>query len=294
MNKTRKDLTKETVRYYWHHMRQYPKHVVGLAVGLPVTILINSVLPPLILANVLNRLSRHEFTRHDVWGSFGPQLVGYALLAFVGGAVAWRIVDWLDWRLEGNVERDIAREVFDHLQKQSAGFHANHFGGSMVSQTSKLMGSYIRFADTTVFGVLPMLLSILFMSIVLGTRSVIYAAVILAFATIYIVSSFYVTRPVRRSGAEQSARESAQTGVLADAITNVMAIKSFAGLTYENKRFARATNHTQDGLFGMLHDHQRQQIYFSMLMSLIQGATLLMAVIGVVIYDANIATVFLI
>ncbi|HUB93310.1 MAG TPA: ABC transporter ATP-binding protein [Verrucomicrobiae bacterium] len=294
MDKTRKDLTKETIHYYWRHMRQYPKHVIGMAVGLPITVLVNSVLPPIILAGVLNRLSRHDFTKHSIWGSFGPELVGYALLAFAGGAVTWRIVDWIDWRLEGHVERDIAREVFDHLQKQSASFHANHFGGSMVSQTNKLMGSYIRFADTTVFGVLPMFLSILFMSIVLGTRSVAYAIVILAFATLYIVSSFYVTKPVRRSGAEQAARESAQTGILADALTNVMAIKSFAGLTHENRRFAEATDHTRDGLFSMLRDHQRQQIYFSTLMSLIQGATLLMAVIGVVVYDANIATVFLI
>lgn len=163
----------------------------------------------------------------------------------------------------------------------------------MVSQSSKLMGSYIRFADTSVFSVLPLLFTLAFVCLVLGHISIWYALVILLFAIIYLISSFYVTRPVRRLGAEQAARESAQTGVLADAITNVMAIKSFAGGAFENKRFAKATDHTRAGLFAMFRDHQRQQVYFSTIMSVISATALLMAVIGVVVYDADIATVFL-
>lgn len=292
--KPRKDLTYKTIRYFSRKAWKHPKYIIGLAIALPITVLLNSVLPPIILANVLNRLSTHDFIPHKVMASFGPELIIYALLVVAGGAGGWRIVDWLDWRLEGYVERGIAREVFDHLQKQSSTFHANHFGGSLVSQTNKLMGSYIRFADTTVFNVLPLLWSLLFMSLILASHSVIYGAIIIIFAALYIASTFYVTRPVRKLGAEQAARESAQTGVLADSITNVMAIKSFTGADYENKRFARATAHTQAGLFAMLRDHQRQQAYFSSMISLISGGTLVMAVIGVVVYGVNIATVFLI
>ena len=291
--KNRKDLTKQTIRFYFQHAWKYRKHMIGLGLAIPFTVLINSVLPPIILANILNRLSRHDYIPHQVWASFGPELVLYVGIVMAGGLIGWRFVDWLDWRLEGNVERDIAREVFDHLQKQSATFHANHFGGSMVSQTNKLMGSYIRFADTTVFSVLPLLFSLLFISIVLGRISVWYALILLLFALIYISSSFFVTRPVRKLGAEQAARESAQTGVLADAITNVMAIKSFGGSTFENQRFAAATNHTRAGLYAMLRDHQRQQTYFSSVVSVITGSAVIMAVVGVVVFGANIATVFL-
>ncbi|HET6924607.1 MAG TPA: ABC transporter ATP-binding protein, partial [Candidatus Saccharimonadales bacterium] len=289
----RKDLTKQTIRFYFRHAWRYPKHVIGLAISIPCTVLANNIIPPIILANVLNRLSRHDFQSHRVWASFGPELSMYAAIVILAGVTGWRIVDALDWRLEGNVERDIAREVFDHLQQQSATFHANHFGGSMVSQTNKLMGSYIRFADTTVFNVLPLLFSLLFICIILGHIAVWYALIILAFAVLYIVSSFYVTRPVRRLGAEQAARESAQTGVLADAITNVMAIKSFSGSAYENKRFAKATDHTRAGLLSMLRYNQRQQAYFSTIVNVISASALLMAVVGVVVFGANIATVFL-
>lgn len=291
--KTRKDLTKATVSYYWRHAKQYPRYLVGMAFAIPFTILINTVIPPIILANVLNRLSRHDFVSHQVWHSFGPELVAYGLLVLCGGVVGWRIVDWLDWHLEGNVERDMAREVFDHLQQQSATFHANHFGGSMVSQSSKLLGSYVRFADTTVFSVVPLLFSIMFICVVLGRISIWYALIILGFSVAYMVSSFYVTKPVRKLGAEQAARESAQTGVLADAITNVMAIKSFAGAKAENKRFAKATDHTRAGLFAMFYHHSRQQSFFATVTAIISASALAMAVVGVVDFNANVATVFL-
>ena len=292
--KSKQDLTRETLRYYWSHAWAYKARVIGLLFAVPLTVLVNNILPPLILANVLGKISRHQYVPHHVWQSFGPQLVFYALLVFAGGAIFWRLVDWLDWRLEGNVERDMAREVFDHLQRQSANFHANHFGGSMVSQSSKLLGAYIRIADTTVFGVLPLMSSVVLITVVLAHYSLVYGVVILLFSVLYMICSFYITRPVRRRSAEQAARESAQTGVLADAITNVMAIKSFAGLPHENQRFARATDHTRAGLFAILQAHHRQQTVFSTLLSLISAGALVMAVVGVVVYGANVATVFLI
>jgi hypothetical protein len=73
----------------------------------------------------------------------------------LGWIVTWRIVDYFLWRLEARVQGDMAQRCFGHVIGQSADFHANSFGGSLVSQTNKLMGSYVRIADTTVFQTLP-------------------------------------------------------------------------------------------------------------------------------------------
>lgn len=64
--KSRKDLTKETLAFYWRHAWSYPRYVVGLGFAIPFTVLVNNILPPIILANVLNKLSRHEFLDHHV------------------------------------------------------------------------------------------------------------------------------------------------------------------------------------------------------------------------------------
>lgn len=287
------NMTKETLKYYWRHASRYPAYLAVMFVTVPLTVLAGSYITPLITANVLNRLSQHAYMPHNIWGSFGGDIVLYAVLQIGSGVIGWRIIDHFAWRLEGKVERDIAREVFNHLLDQSPNFHANRFGGSLVSQTNKLMGSYIRFADTTAFMVTPLLSGLIFAIIILATRAPLYALVFAIFAIVYIASSSFVTAPIRREGARQAAAESAQTGSLADAVTNVMAIKSFASGNYENERFARTTDNTHRQLIHLARTHQKQQLYFSVMGNGVMALSLLMAVIGAMLFNTNLATVFL-
>lgn len=290
---SQKHLTKHTARYFWRHAQQYKKLLAGAGVAIPLTVLVNQILPPIILANVLDRLSRQDFVAGDVWGSFGPTLLLYAALLF-GGSLLWRAVDFFVWRLEANVEKDIAEEVFGHLVAQSASFHANHFGGSLVSQTNKLMGGYLRVQDTTLFQVVPLICGVVFSAVVLLAVAPLFAGMLVVFSVLYIICAITVTRKVRKLSSQHAALESQQTGFLADAVTNAMAIKSFAGRKYETKRFASATRQTRTSLLRFSRAHQRQMFVFGSLLSTISALALVMAVIGVLLFDANVATVFLI
>lgn len=290
----KRDLTKQILQFHWRNAKKYPKYVVGLAISVPITVLVNNYLPPLILATVLNRLSKHDFQPHHIWASFGTSLVLYALLAIGSGVIFWRIVDYLDWHLEAKVERDLARRVFNHLMDQSANFHANTFSGSLVSQTSKLLGAYIRLADSTIFQLIPLFSSLVFATVILAPRTPLFVVALLLFAAFYIVSSIFVTRKVRVLSARHAAAESDQTGYLADMITNVMAVKSFAGSRFERKAFDKATALTERRLLEQGHGHQSQQVYFSTVAGVISGLSLTLAVVGVMTFNANLATVFLI
>ena len=288
------NLTKQTLLFYWQNVWKYPHYVIGVLISVPLTVLVNNYLPPLILANVLFKLSKGEFQPHHIVASFGKDLLAYTILVLTGSIIGWRVVDMFDWRLEANVERNIAQRVFGHLLSQSAGFHANHFSGSMVSQTNKLMGSYVRFADTTVFQVLVMISNLLLAAIILANRAPLYVVVLFIFSFFYISSSFFVTRKVRRLSVIQADAESKQTGYLADSITNVMAISSFAGIRHEKHEFAKATNRTRNHLFDIMRANLKQQTYFSIVISTISALALAMAVVSVMVFNANIATVFLI
>ena len=288
------NITKETVRLYWGHARRYPFHLYGALLAIPFAVLVNQFLPPLIIANVLARLSRHDYNGHDVWGSFGPSLVTYAALVILGGVFAWRLGDQCNWRLEGKVHRDMAQRVYDHLLKQGANFHANHFSGSLVSQTNKFMSGYVRFADTTMYQVLPLLTGLAAAVVILGGRAPAYVGALLLFSAIYITAAFFITKPVRVVSAEHASAESEQTGYLADSITNVMAIKSFSGGAYERKAYARKTEKTRSLLTKLMFAHAKQQMAFGGLMNVISAMALLMAVVSVMVWNANIATVFLI
>jgi ATP-binding cassette subfamily B protein len=281
------------VRYYWRHAMVYKRWFQGLFVVLPLTVLINGYLPSLILAGVLSKLSQHQYIPGDLWGSFGPAIVWYvALLA--GGIGAWRVVDKLVWHLEQNVQRDIAQEVFRHMLSRSSDFHANNFSGSLVSQNSKLLGGYIRMSDTTIFQLMPLVSGVVISIIILAPRAPLFGIALATFASIYLLLAFVASRPVRHLSGIHSESESQQTGFLADAITNVMAIKSFARTDYEQKRFAKVTEQTRSHLRAFARVHQRQMNSLGAMNRTISAASLLIAIIAVMKFDANIATVFLI
>lgn len=286
--------TKKVVRYYLKQAGRYPKHLALLSIAIPSAVISNNVLPPLVLAHVIDRLSRHDYVSGQPWQSFGNEIVLYTVLAFSAGLIFWRIVDGINWRLEGNVERDMAQQVFKHLADQSADFHANHFGGSLVSQNNKLLSSYIRLADTTFYGALPLFTTIFASAAILFTKAPFFAIGLVVFAFTYLVVAFKISAPARKKGAQHAAMETKQTGYLADAITNAMAIKSFASDDAELKRFAKATENTKHSLVRLARTIQLQMVGFTSMTSILTVGALIAAIVAVVNFNANIATAFLI
>ncbi len=285
--------TSKTLRLYWHHMWRYPLYVIGILLVTPISILSEQYLSVLILAGVLDRLSKGNFTPNHFWADFGASVLLYAVLMLVG-TIGWRIIDAFNWRLEAGVQRDIAQRVYAHLIDQSANFHANRFGGSLVSQTNKLMGSYIRFADTTIYQVLQLVTGLIFTIIILAPRVPLFVLLLVLFSLTYIVSGFFVTRKVRFLSSEQASLESKQTGYLADSVTNIMAIKSFAGGHYERGRFGRIAGMTREGTLAVMRASQKQMAYFSVMNRLILILAMIMAIISVTVFNVNIGITFLI
>src|SRR5206468_12831295 len=87
---------------------------------------------------------------------------------------------------------------------------------------------------------------------------------------------------------------SKQTGYLADAITNAMAIKSFARGRYEAKKYSAITETTAGHLLNLMRAQRRQLNIFDIVITTMQTLALLFAIISVMHFKANIATVFLI
>jgi len=286
--------TKETIKLFWQHAKRYPKYTYTLLALTPVTTFIYEFLPPLIMANIINRLSTGDFEKHDLWGSFGNDILLYGGLSALGAIVAWRVLVVLIWRLEANVVRDMAQRLYSHLLLQSSDFHANHFGGSMVSQSAKLTGSYIRFADTTVFNVIPFLCSIVFTVVILAPKAPLFVVLLVACAIAYMISAVFVTKRVRKLNAQEATLHSKQTGIFADGITNVMAIKSFGAGASERQHFADATEVTRSKTHELLRAVTRQDMFFTSITTGVKIIALVMAAAGIVLFDADLATAFLI
>ena len=84
--------TQKTFKLYWQHAKKYPGYVAGLVTVLPLTVLVHQFIPPLIAAGILNRLSKGDFAKGDLWQSFGHNLLWYGAATLIGGVILWRIV----------------------------------------------------------------------------------------------------------------------------------------------------------------------------------------------------------
>jgi len=196
--------------------------VVACLLAAPLTILVDTIAPPLIVARVLNRLSTGDYQPNQLWASF-PRRADQLRRGGRRGIrrhLAGGRLHPLAARGPGAAGHGAA--LLRAPDRAVADFHANNFGGSLVSQTNKLLGSYVRIQDTTVFQLVPL-------TCMVGSIVAIMSVQRRCSRSSWRCSRGlrghrgFVSRPVRRIGAEHAATDSAQTGNLADAVSNVMA-----------------------------------------------------------------------
>jgi ATP-binding cassette subfamily B protein len=285
--------TKQILKTYWQHAWQYPKYVIALLITVPIAVISLRLLPPLIASKILDDLSKENYAPGDVWGSFGQEMILYGLIVFMGGVVAWRVVIYLIWKLETYVQRDLYRKMFDKFMNLGADFHANSFGGSLVSQTSKFIGSYVRLQDTFTFQIYTLFWSFVFISLILYPKAPGFVWAFWIFSIIFIAFAVTLSRRVRHLTAIEARAQNKTTGYLADSIANVMAIKSFAGGKSERERFDKVTEKTRLKGLDVMWATTKRDIASSSITGTIGIAALIAAIIAVVNHDADIGLVFL-
>ena len=286
--------TKQTIKLFVSHATRYPQFLVPLLIVLPLNILLGDFVQPFITSQVLQKIAQNDYNPHDLWSSFGGLLVTFSIISVLTAVIGWRIIVWLIWHLELRVVRDISQRIFDHLMRMSAGFHANRFGGSLVSQANKLTGSYIRFTDSTIFNLYTLVIAITATIVVLAPRVPLYAIALVILSVAYIIGTMYFSRSVRQANTLEAEAQSKQTGYLADSISNVMAIKSFAASKFESNGHWKIATHAKDMGHRSLRTTTQRETYASLITSSISIAAITLAVVGVGWFHADVATVFLV
>lgn len=283
-----------TIKLFVGHAFRYKRFSVTLLFSVLATILVMHFLQPYIQSEILQKISTGDYNPANLWADFSGYLIAYALAVLGSGVLGWRFNIWLVWKLEMLVTRDIATRVFDHLMTMDASFFSTRFGGSLVSQTNKLVSSYIRFADTIIFNLYGLLISIVATIMILGPRVPAYAFCLLVLTLIYIVGSVYFSKPVRVANRKQAEQESRQTGQLADSISNIMAVKSFAAESLESKRYWKEATKTKKATHRSMVTTTYRETFSSIMTSTVGIAALFIAVFGTSYLGADIATLFLI
>jgi ATP-binding cassette subfamily B protein len=224
-------------RYTCRYLREF---LVG-AFGAVFAVIVQNMIPPLIVAKIFSKL-QFSYSHHQplIFGRFVPYLIFYGA-AMLLGVFFWRVQAFYVWKFEIKVKRDMANDIFNHLQSQSQRFHSDRFGGALVSQANKFVSAYERLMDDFIWYILPSLTTIIVAIGVLAFISYPYAIILFVITLTYLIIMWRRVSSQLPFNSEVANLESRQTAALADAITNMNTIRAFAGEKYESKRFAKVS-----------------------------------------------------
>ncbi len=284
-------MQKQSIKLFWQATRRY-KLQRTLALFFPtLAVLVNAIIAPYVLSLFLNKLQAGHITLANSWNL----IITYAVLIFLGEVLVWRLALYFTWTFQVNSQRDLYLSIYEKLSKEDIAFHSNRFGGSLVSQSTKLIGSLERFWDMIIWSGIPILTTIFGSIITLsilgmwqyGLFLVVYAAL---FAVVVVLGSRFLAERNRN----EAAASNRTSGVLADMVTNVSTVKAFGREEYEYKKAQETINTWRDASFQLKWGVLGATSAFSSMYALGATVAFIFAVLGAQYGIASVGTVYLI
>lgn len=228
----KQSLTRRTLHYYWIATRNH--------LGLFVTVVLATIGfvgfltygNPYVMSLIVDRVSQGSVPSDQVFEVFGPYIA--ALIAInVLGQTCSKLQDYSLWKLQIAVNYDLATMAFDALSNQSMSFHSNRFGGTLVSQTSKFMSAYTQLLQNVTFPFLPVICSVVFTCSILAPLVPVYVAVLLVLLFAYASVSYVMYKRILHLNEKAASAQNQLSGELSDAVTNILAVKTYGREDYE-------------------------------------------------------------
>jgi ATP-binding cassette, subfamily B, bacterial len=269
--------TSYTLRTYWQHTKKYSRRLLFIYPSMAIAQLAEDMLSPLLISGLLTSLAAGNFEALAL-GKIWPVLMAIIAIELLAH-VYWNVIIRAFWRTQDAIMRDLNMTVFDHLSKMSYRFFSNRFAGSLVNQTNKFVGSYERLTDPLTWNVFKLLITLGFTVVVLWPKAPLVVVVILALAAVYTPLVWMYRRrqvPFNRAWAEA---ETKRTGQVADAISNVLAVKSFANEPLELSRMQERVDEVHSRSIATMRENMRHELVTGFFQRNINIATIILSII---------------
>ena len=235
----RPSATLRTLHYYWGVTRiQLPLFVANVAVTLGFVFFLTFA-NPLIVGRIVDMVGAGGVDADEVLPVFGPYIL--ALIGVnVAGQVCSKLQDYTCARLEIRAGYELGRLAFDTLSNQSMTFHANRFGGSLVSQTQKFVSAYSLLMDNFTYASLPTAATTALTIGLLAPLVPAYVGLLAVVLVAYVLIVFKLYRKILPINAAAASAQNRLSGELSDSITNILAVKTAGREAYEQGVFEQA------------------------------------------------------
>lgn len=234
-----KTVVRRTLSRFWDVTRLAPGAAALSVVASAGYIALLTYANTYVMGLIVDRVQASPVPADEVVGVFGPYVLALLAVNAVGQALS-KLQDYAVYKLEINGNYHLARLCFDTLSNQSMTFHTSRFGGSLVSQTSRFMGGYSALVDVVVYSLIPTVASVICTFVTLAPVVPGFMAALTVLLVIYLVVATRMYRKILPLSAETSRAQNRLSGVLSDAVTNILAVKTCGREDFERALFNEA------------------------------------------------------
>ncbi len=282
-------MQKQTLKLFWQFARKYPVWLTAVIVFPTVSALLIGFISPLILSRFFDQLQLGTVSLTHSW----PLVAFYVGSEILGQVVGWRLALFAIWRFDLRVMRDIYQTIFNKLTSESLDFHANRFGGSLVSQTNKFVHASETLWDSMVWSILPMVTSIIAAVVILSFYFWQYALFILGISIVFAVVTALATKLLVGRNTREAQADTKITAHIADMLTNISTVKAFGHEQAEVERTIGAVDDWTLKSRSLMRGVLGATTGYSSLIVVINGGALVFAIIASGSLGLSIGSIYL-
>lgn len=236
------------------------------------------IIAPYVLSIFIDRLQGGNISLSNSWGI----ILIYAGLVLVGEVILWRLALYFSWTLQIDIMRNLYVAIFNKLGREDLMFHSNRFGGSLISQSTKLIGAIERFYDMIIWQVTPMVTTIIGSVVTMAVFGLWqYAVFLIVYSMIFMVVVYIGSRFLVKINQKEANASTKNSGTLADMVTNISTVKAFGNEDYELRRASKVVKDWHDKSGKLMWGVIKATGAFSSIYVLGAIGALVFAVIGV-------------
>ena len=261
---------RRTLQRFWSVTREQPL-IAALSVFTSAGyILLLTFANTYVMGLIVDRVQAVPVPSGQVVAVFWPYVAALVVVNLAGQILS-KLQDYTVYKLEINGNYRLSRLCFNTLSNQSMTFHTNRFGGSLVSQTSRFTSGYTALVDVTVYSLIPTITSVVCTVAVLAPVVPLFTAILVAIMVVYVAFVWYMYKKILPLSAATSKAQNRLSGVLSDAVTNILAVKTCGREDFERELFDAADRDARDAETVSMRAMMRRNFTTSGLIVLIMG-----------------------
>ena len=248
----KRSTVRRTLQRFWDVTRTQPLIVFLSVFSSAGYIFLLTFANTYVMALIVDRVQAGPVAGDQVFEVFGPYILALVLVNLVGQILS-KLQDYTVYKLEIAGNYHLARLCFDTLSNQSMTFHTSRFGGSLVSQTSRFMSGYTGLVDVTVYSLIPTITSVICTVAALAPVVPTFTVILVCIMVVYIAFVWLMYKRIMPLSAATSAAQNKLSGVLSDAVTNILAVKTCGREDFERDLFDTADRAARDAETVSMH-----------------------------------------